>query len=162
MAGNRRAGPGGCAHAWRPTRRDREMVRGTSRKPGMMFVQFLLTVAITAILFYSGEEVAGGVGVLRTAGLPASGRGYGHSCGQDDPRRCPGLFSPRSSNRAWRGSAFCDRCTGPFFLAAIIFILALAQHCPLLVMVPAVIWCIERGSGLGDWLLVWTIFRRDH
>ena len=46
----------------------------------------------------------------------------------------------------------------PGLLAAIIFILALAQLPPFLVMVPAVIWLYWKGDPVwGTVLLVWTI-----
>jgi predicted PurR-regulated permease PerM len=46
----------------------------------------------------------------------------------------------------------------PVLLAAVIFILALAQLPPFLVMAPAVIWLFWKGDPVwGTVLLVWTV-----
>ena len=126
----------------------------------MMFVQFLLTVAITAILFYSGERVAGGVG--RFARRLAGQRGEDMAILAAKTIRgvALGIVLTAIIQSGVAGIGFfVTGVPAAFFLAAIIFILALAQLPPLLVMVPAVIWLYWKGDPVwGTVLLVWTIF----
>jgi len=126
---------------------------------GGMFVQFLLTVLVTAILYASGEQAAAGLQrfALRLAGVQ-------------------GPAALRLAAQAIRGVALGVVVTAivqavaaglgllvagvPFAaaLTAVAFVLSLAQLGPILVLVPAVAWLYWTGaSGWGTFLAVWTI-----
>jgi predicted PurR-regulated permease PerM len=122
-------------------------------------VQFLLTVVLSALLYSSGERVA--AGVLRFGGRLAGLQGEN---------------AVRLAGQAIRGvalgvvvTALTQSIVGgvglavagiPFaaVLTALMFMLAIAQVGPLLVLVPSVIWLYwNSGMGWGTFLLVWTV-----
>jgi predicted PurR-regulated permease PerM len=127
---------------------------------GMMFLQFLLTVIISAILYAKGETVASGV------------RGFA--------RRLAGQQGEDAvilSAKAIRGVALGIVVTAivqtsiggiglvitgvpaPAVLTAVIFMLCLAQVGPALVLIPAVVWLYAKDGALwGTILLVVSIF----
>ena len=126
---------------------------------GMMTLQFLLTVIVSAILYASGEVVAHGV---RHFGLRLAG--------------AQGESTVILAGKAIRGVALGVVVTAfvqailsgiglavagvPFatILTAIIFMLAVAQVGAGLVMLAAIIWLFWTGSiGWGLVLIVWTI-----
>ena len=126
---------------------------------GMVFVQFLLTIVIAAIMYVNGERAAGGV---RRFGRRLAG-----------PR---GEDSIRLAGQAIRGvalgvvvTALAQSVAGgiglavagvPFaaILTAVMFMLAIAQLGPVLVLAPAVIWVYWSGNtGWGTFLLIWTV-----
>lgn len=126
---------------------------------GLLFVQFLLTIVVAAIMWAGGEH-AGNL-VLRLTRRLGGERGEG---------------AARLAAQAIRGVALGIVVTAliqsivagvgltiagvPFaaILTAAIFMLTLAQLGPLLVLAPAVIWLYATGSaGWGTFLLVWTV-----
>lgn len=126
---------------------------------GMMTVQFLLTVVISAILFTTGETAADGV------------RQFGRRLAGEQ-----GESTVVLAGKAIRGVALGVVVTAfiqavlsgiglavagvPFatILTAIIFMLAVAQVGAGLVMLAAIIWLFWTGSiGWGLVLIVWTI-----
>ena len=126
---------------------------------GMMTVQFLLTVIIAAILYANGETAA--ACVMRFARRLAGARGE---------------TAVRLAAQAIRGVALGVVVTAlvqsvlggiglaiagiPFaaVMTAVMFLLAIAQLGPVLVLAPAVIWLYWSGhSGWGTFLLVWTL-----
>jgi len=126
---------------------------------GALFVQLLLTMIVTAILYASGETAA--AAVRRFALRLAGSRGDG---------------AVRLAAQAIRGVALGVVLTAivqsvvaglglliagvPFavILTAVTFMLCLAQIGPVLVLVPAVAWLYGTGaSGWGTFLLVWSV-----
>ena len=126
---------------------------------GETFVQFLLTVAIAAVMYTSGERAA--ATVIRFGRRLAGDRGE---------------FAVRLAGQAIRSVALGVVVTAvaqsvlggiglavagvPFasLLTALMFILCLAQIGPGLVLIPAVIWMYYAGNALwATVLLVFTI-----
>jgi predicted PurR-regulated permease PerM len=126
---------------------------------GMMFIQFLLTVVIAAVLYAGGETAAGAVRrfFFRLAGQ----RGEEMAILAANTIRgvALGVVLTALVQSLIGGIGFL--VTGvplPALLAAVIFILALAQLPSFLVMGPAVIWLYGKGDPVwGTVLLVWTI-----
>jgi predicted PurR-regulated permease PerM len=126
---------------------------------GLIVLQFLLTVAVTAVLYSNGEDA--GRLVLR----------FGHRLGGER-----GMEAMRLAGRAIRGVALGIVVTAlvqsvlggiglalagvPFaaLLSGVMFVLCIAQIGPMLVLVPAVIWLYWTGqNGWGTFLLVVTV-----
>ena len=126
---------------------------------GIVIVQFLLTVVLAALIFSGGEGVA--AGVLRFGKRLAGERGE---------------HAVRLAGQAIRGVALGVVVTAltqsvlggvglavagiPFaaVLTAAMFMLAIAQVGPFLVLVPSVIWLFWNDrTGWGTFLLVWTV-----
>jgi predicted PurR-regulated permease PerM len=126
---------------------------------GLIVLQFLLTVAVAAILYANGEEAARLV--LR----------FGHRLAGER-----GANAMRLAGRAIRGvalgivvTALVQSALGgislaiagvPFaaLLSGVMFVLCIAQVGPMLVLVPAVIWLYWSGqTGWGTFLLVCTV-----
>lgn len=126
---------------------------------GAVFVQILLTLIMTTVLYASGETASAGV------------RRFAHRLA--GPR---GEAAVRLAAQAIRGVALGvvltaivqSAVTGlglliagvPFaaILTAVTFMLCLAQIGPILVLVPAVTWLYMTGnSGWGTFLAVWSI-----
>lgn len=126
---------------------------------GALVLQFLLTVALSAVLFARGEHVASRM------------KRFGHRLA--GPR---GEHSIQLAGQAVRGvalgvvvTALAQAIVGgiglaiarvPFsaILTAVMFMLAIAQVGPLLVLIPSVVWLFWKGStGWGTFLLIWTI-----
>jgi predicted PurR-regulated permease PerM len=127
---------------------------------GMMFLQFLLTVIISAILYANGETAA--VGIRSFARRLAGQRGEN---------------AVNLAAKAIRGVALGIVVTAvvqtsiggiglvitgvpaPAVLTAVMFMLCLAQVGPVLVLIPAVIWLYGKDGALwGTILLVVSIF----
>ena len=124
-----------------------------------MFVQFLLTVVIAAVLFSSGETAARG---MRLFGRRLAGQ-RGEDVAVLAARTIRGvalgivLTALIQSFLAGIGFAVAG-VPASVLLAAVIFIFALAQIPPVLVMAPAVIWLYWKGDPVwGTVLLVWTV-----
>jgi len=126
---------------------------------GMMFIQFLLTVVIAAVLYAGGETAAGAVRrfFFRLAGQ--RGEEMAILAAKTIRGVALGVVLTALVQSLIGGIGFL--VTGvplPALLAAVIFILALAQLPPLLVMGPAVFWLYWKGDPIwGTVLLVWTI-----
>jgi predicted PurR-regulated permease PerM len=126
---------------------------------GGLFVQFLLTVLITAILYVSGESAANGVRrfALRLGG--PQGEAAARLAAQAIRAVALGVVVTAIVQAVAAGLGLLIAGV-PFvaILTAVIFMLALAQLGPIPVMVPAVAWLYWNGSsGWGTFLLVWTI-----
>jgi predicted PurR-regulated permease PerM len=126
---------------------------------GVLVLQFLLTVILAALLYANGEHVASWI------------KRFGHRLA--GPR---GETSIELAGQAVRSvalgvvvTALAQSILGglglaivrvPFaaVLTAVMFMLAIAQVGPLLVLVPAVVWLYwSSGIGWGTFLLVWTL-----
>jgi len=132
---------------------------GTMRGVGLLFVQFLLTVALAAVMFVKGESA--GEGLLR----------FGRRLAGE-----PGDRVVRLAAQAIRGVALGVVVTAlvqaglagvglllagvPYaaLLAAVAFVLCIAQLGPMLVLAPSVAWLFWQGAVVpGTALLVWTL-----
>jgi predicted PurR-regulated permease PerM len=132
---------------------------GTMRGVGWLLVQFLLTLGIAAIMFAKGERLA--------EGLLRFGR---HLAGDSGDRVV------RLAAQAIRGVALGVVVTAlvqaalagiglavagvPFaaLLAAVAFVLCIAQLGPVLVLAPAVAWLYWQGAtGTATGLLLWSL-----
>jgi predicted PurR-regulated permease PerM len=126
---------------------------------GLFVVQFLLTVVISAILYVHGERVA--AGLRRFARRLAGPRGEStlQLAGQAIRGVALGVVVTALIQSVLGGLGLAIARV-PFapILTAVMFMLAIAQLGPLLVLAPAVAWLYWKGSsGWGTFLLVWTI-----
>jgi predicted PurR-regulated permease PerM len=126
---------------------------------GLMLLQFLLIVVITAVLYSMGETAARGV--RRFARRLAEDRGESSVVLAGQAIRAVALgvvvTALAQSTAAGIGLAVAGI---PYaaVLTAIIFILCIAQLGPLLVLAPAVGWLYWTGDPVwGTVLLVWTV-----
>ena len=127
---------------------------------GVLFVQFLLTVIIAAVMYAGGETAANAV------------KRFGHRLGG-----ARGESTVELAGQAIRGVALGVGVTAvvqaalggiglavvgiPFagLLTAVMFFLCIAQLGPVLVLLPAVIWVYWSGdTGWGTILLIWSVF----
>jgi predicted PurR-regulated permease PerM len=125
----------------------------------LVFVQFLLTVVLSAVMYAGGEQAAA---TVRRFGWRLAGE--------------RGESSVRLAGQAIRGVALGVGVTAivqsllggmglavagvPFaaILTALMFMMCIAQLGPILVLLPAVIWLYWSGeTGWGTFLLVWTL-----
>jgi predicted PurR-regulated permease PerM len=126
---------------------------------GLMVLEFLLTVLIAAILYASGERVAGGVD--RFARRLAGERGSEVV-----------LLAAQAVRAVALGvvvTALAQSCLGglglafvgvPFatILTALMFILGVAQIGPAPVLIPSVIWVYwNDGAAWGTGMVVWSV-----
>jgi predicted PurR-regulated permease PerM len=132
---------------------------GSVGSVGAFLVQFLLTVGITAILYATGESVAETVRrfAVRLAG--PQGEASVRLAGQAVRAVALGVVVTAVVQAVIGGVGLLVAGV-PFVavLTAVMFMLALAQVPPLVVLVPAVAWLYWSGSsGWGTFLLVWTL-----
>jgi predicted PurR-regulated permease PerM len=126
---------------------------------GLLFVQFLLTVALSAILYADGEAWAGWV--LRFGKRLAGERGENAVvlAGQAIRGVAMGVVIT-ALVQSIAGGIGVAIAGVPFagVLTAFMFILCIAQLGPVLVLLPAVGWLFwNDSSGWGTFLLVWTV-----
>lgn len=127
---------------------------------GMMLLQFLLTIAVSAVLYARGEEAAGMVQrVLRRLGgeravamaTLASGAIRGVALGVGVTAVVQALLG--GIGLAMTGIPFAT------VLTALMFMLCIAQLGAGPVLIPAVIWLFWSGhTGWAVFLTVWTVF----
>jgi predicted PurR-regulated permease PerM len=126
---------------------------------GMMLVQFLLTVVIAAILFASGETVAGGVRRFGRRLAGARGEHVVGLAGQAIRGVALGVVVTALVQSVLGGIGLA--ATGvPFaaILTAVMFMLAVAQIGPAPVLLCAIIWLYWRGdTGWATALLIWSV-----
>jgi predicted PurR-regulated permease PerM len=126
---------------------------------GSMVIQLLLTVIVSGILFVSGETAANGV--LRFLRRLAGERGEnsGRLAARAVRAVALGIVVTALAQTLIAGvGLFVAGVPHAGLLAAIVFVLCIAQLGPLLVMAPAIIWLYSSGSaGRGTVLLVFGI-----
>jgi len=126
---------------------------------GLLFVQFMLTVIIAAVMYASGESAAAAVKRFgrRLAGL--RGENIVILAGQAIRGVALGVGVTAVVQSALGGIGLA--IVGiPFagLLTAVMLMLCIAQLGPGLVMFPAVIWVYWNGdTGWGTFLLVWSV-----
>jgi predicted PurR-regulated permease PerM len=126
---------------------------------GIMTVQFLLTVVVSAIMYASGETAA--AGAVRFGLRLAGNRGEDvvRLAGQAIRGVALGVVVTALIQSMFAGIGLAVAGI-PFaaILTAIIFLLCIAQIGPLLVLAPAVGWLYWQGNtGWGTALLVWSL-----
>jgi predicted PurR-regulated permease PerM len=126
---------------------------------GTMFIQFLLTVIITAVLFSGGETAARGVTRFARRLAGQHGEDAAVLAAKTIRGVALGVVLTALIQSLLGGIGFLVAgVPAAALLAAVIFILALAQLPPILVMAPAVIWLYWKGDPVwGTVLLVWMI-----
>jgi predicted PurR-regulated permease PerM len=134
-------------------------ILGQAGSLGVMFLQFMLTVAFAAILYAYGESAA--EGVLRFGNRLAGERGVQsvRLAGQAIRGVAMGVLVTAilQSAVAGIGLAVCG-VPFPVLLTAGIFVLCVAQIGPGLVLIPTIIWMYWSGDGVwATVLLVWTV-----
>jgi predicted PurR-regulated permease PerM len=154
------AGPDALVETLRPYARSAAAsVLALTGGAGAMLIQMLLTIAIAAILYASGETAARGV------------LAFAHRIGEERAEE-----TVRLAAKAVRSVALGVLVTAlvqsalaglglwvagvphPGLFTAIAFVLAVAQLGPLLVLAPAVFWLYWSGhAGWGTALLIWSL-----
>jgi predicted PurR-regulated permease PerM len=127
---------------------------------GVLFLQFLLTVVIAAILWTSGERAAGGVLAFARRLAGQRGESSARLAGQAIRGVALGVVVTALVQSVIAGIGLAIASV-PFagVLTAVVFMLTLAQLGPLLVLAPAVIWLYTAGAtGWGTFMLIWTVF----
>jgi len=126
---------------------------------GLMFLDFLLTVIVAAILYGNGEKVAVGVDSFARRLAGAQGEAAVHLAAQAVRAVALGVVV----------TALVQSCLGGIGLAvagvrfatvltAVMFVLGVAQVGPAPVLIPAVVWAYwSYGVGWGTFLLVWSL-----
>jgi predicted PurR-regulated permease PerM len=126
---------------------------------GAMIVQFLLTVIIAAVLFSGGETAAVGLRGFARRLAGQQGEDAAVLAARTIRGVALGIVLTALIQSVLGGIGFAvTGVPASVLLAAVIFILALAQIPPVLVMAPAVIWLYWKGDPVwGTVLLVWTV-----
>jgi predicted PurR-regulated permease PerM len=126
---------------------------------GIIFVQFVLTVVIAAIMYVGGERAA--MATQRFGHRLAGERGKQSVllAGQAIRSVALGVVVTAVAQSVLGGVGIAIAGVPlAAVLTAVMFMLCIAQFGPLPVLVPVVIWLYWSGqSGWGTFLLVWTI-----
>jgi predicted PurR-regulated permease PerM len=126
---------------------------------GLLFMQFLLTLLVSALMYAGGEATA--LQVLRFGRRLAGDRGENavRLAGQAIRGVALGVVVTAVAQAALSGIGLALAGI-PFagLLTAVVALLCIAQVGPSPVLVPAVIWLYWSGqTGWGSFLLVWTV-----
>ncbi|MEN6438463.1 MAG: AI-2E family transporter YdiK [Syntrophobacter sp.] len=126
---------------------------------GALVLQFLLTVVFSAILYARGEYAASKV---RRFGLRLAGARGEHSiilAGQAVRGVALGVVVTALAQSILGGIGLAiARVPLAPVLTAVMFMLAIAQIGPALVLIPAIVWLYWSGStGWGTFLLIWGL-----
>jgi predicted PurR-regulated permease PerM len=126
---------------------------------GMMIVQFLLTVIISAIMYAGGEKAAEGVLSFARRLAGPQGEAVTVLAAKAIKSVALGIVVTALIQTAIGGTGLVvSGVPAAPLLTAVVFMLCLAQVGPILVMVPAVIWLYWKGDPLwGTVLLIFTI-----
>ena len=120
---------------------------------GLLLIQFLLTVIVVAILYSNGEAVARGADQLARRLAGPRGENAVHLAARAVRAVALGVVVAAAVGLAIAGVPFVT------ILTALVFILAVAQVGPALVLIPAAIWLYARsGAVWGTGFLAWAIF----
>ena len=131
---------------------------------GMMIVQFLLTVIISAVLYANGEKAA--------AGICLFARKLGGQYGED-----AAILAAKAVRGVALGvvvTAVIQSLLGgiglvvagvpaALLLTGVMFVLCVAQLGPALVLIPAIVWLYWTDQPFwGTIMIPWAIYRRYH
>ena len=126
---------------------------------GVLVLQFLLTVGIAALLYANGEHAASRIRRFGRRLAGSSGENSIRLAGQAVRGVALGVVVTALAQSVLGGIGLAIAQV-PFatVLTAVMFMLAIAQVGPLLVLLPAVVWLYWSSStGWGTFLLVWTL-----
>ncbi|HEY8154388.1 MAG TPA: AI-2E family transporter YdiK [Myxococcota bacterium] len=126
---------------------------------GLLLLQFLLTVAITAILYANGEAAARGADLFARRLAGPQGVNAVHLAGQAIRGVALGVVVTAIAQSTASGIGLLVAGV-PFasILTALIFVLCIAQIGPGLVLLPTAIWVFStQGAVWGAGFLVWAI-----
>jgi predicted PurR-regulated permease PerM len=126
---------------------------------GLLLVHFLLTVVVVAILYSNGETVVRGADRFARRLAGPQGEEAVHLAARAVRAVALGVIVTAIVQTALAGIGLAIAGV-PFvsILTAVIFILAVAQLGPVLVLIPATIWVFSRsGAVWGSAFLVWAI-----
>jgi predicted PurR-regulated permease PerM len=126
---------------------------------GALVVQFLLTVIVAALLYAKGEDAAAWIKRFGSRLAGPRGEHSVHLAGQAVRGVALGVVVTALAQSVLGGIGLAVAGL-PFaaVLTAVMFMLAIAQIGPLLVLVPSVAWLYWSDStGWGTFLLLWTI-----
>ena len=126
---------------------------------GALVLQFLLTVVFSALLYAKGEHAASRV---KRFGRRLAGPRGEHSillAGQAVRGVALGVVVTALAQSVLGGVGLAiARIPFAGILMALMFMLAIAQIGPMLVLIPAIVWLYwSSGPGWGTFLLVWTL-----
>lgn len=126
---------------------------------GMLLVNFLLTVIIAAVLYANGEKAANGVILFARRIGEEQGEQAVRLAGQAVRGVVLGVVVTALVQSLLAGlGLWASGVPQVGLLSAFIFVLAIAQLGPLLVLIPAIIWLYWSGSiGWSIALLIWTL-----
>lgn len=126
---------------------------------GLLFIEFLLTVVITAMLYGRGETVAAGVNRFAARLAGAHGENAVHLAAQAVRAVALGVVVTAIAQAALSGIGM--RVAGVPYAAlwtGIIFVLAVAQLGAAPVLIPAVVWVYAHaGATVGTVFLLWSV-----
>jgi len=131
----------------------------TMRGVGWLLVQFLLTVAIAAVMYAQGERAADGLLRFGRHLAGDSGDRVVRLAAQAIRSVALGVVVTAMAQAALTGLGLAAAGVPyPALLAALAFVLCIAQLGPGLVLAPAVAWLYWQGpAGTATGLLVWTL-----
>jgi predicted PurR-regulated permease PerM len=126
---------------------------------GVSVLQFLLTVVFAALLYANGEHAASRVKRFGRRLAGPRGEASIELAGQAVRGVALGVVVTALAQSVLGGVGLAIvRVPFAAVLTAVMFILAIAQVGPLLVLVPAVVWLYwSSGMGWGTFLLIWTL-----
>jgi predicted PurR-regulated permease PerM len=126
---------------------------------GLLFVHFLLTVLLSAILYARGEVAAGGLIAFARRLAGVRGERAVVLAGQAIRGVALGVIGTALIQSALAGLGLAVAgIPYPAILTAIAFLLCIAQLGPILVLLPAVGWLYWAGeTAVGTALLVWSV-----
>ena len=126
---------------------------------GMLFLQFLLTVIISAILYAKGEGAASGICQFARRLAGEHGERAVNLSAKAIRSVALGIVVTAIIQTAIGGTGFViTGVPAPALLTAVLFMLCLAQVGPALVLIPAVIWLYWKDGALwGTILLIVSI-----
>ena len=127
---------------------------------GMLFLQFLLTVVIAAILYANGETTTRGIDrfAVRLAG--PRGKNAVHLAAQAVRAVALGVVLTAGIQSALCGIGLAVAGV-PFavILTAAMFMLGVAQIGPMPILIPTIVWVYwAEGTAWGTVFLIWAIF----
>jgi predicted PurR-regulated permease PerM len=127
---------------------------------GMLFLQFLLTVIIAAILYANGETATRGIDrfAVRLAG--ARGKNAVHLAAQAVRAVALGVVLTAGIQSALCGIGLAVAGV-PFavILTAAMFMLGVAQIGPMPILIPTIVWVYwAEGTAWGTGFLIWAVF----
>jgi predicted PurR-regulated permease PerM len=153
-------GPEALVEALRPYARDfTASVLSLTGGLGAMLLQMLLTIAIAAILYASGETAAGGVLAFAHRIGGARAEETVQLAAKAVRSVALGVLVTALVQSALAGlGLWVSGVPHPGLFTAIAFVLAVAQLGPVLVLAPAVFWLYWSGHpGWGTALLIWSL-----